>query len=70
MRHMKINNTYISDRKTVNTKSFCEYYDCGRATAVKLGNVAGAHIQIGRRVLWDISKIDAYIDSISKGEEV
>lgn len=38
----------------------------GRAAAVKIGTDAGARVQIGRRVFWNVKKVQQYIDSISK----
>lgn len=55
----------LSERLTVNTETLAESFDCGRATAVKIGEAAGAKIQIGRRVLWNVKKIQAYLDSIA-----
>jgi len=34
------------------------------ATAVKIGEAAGAKIQIGKRVLWNIGKVKKYLDAI------
>jgi hypothetical protein len=55
----------LSNRLTANTDSLSEYLDCGRATAVKIGEAAGAKIQIGKRVLWNMSKVQSYLDSLS-----
>lgn len=38
---------------------------CGRQTAVKIGTSAGAKIVIGKRVLWNVRKIQAYLDYVS-----
>lgn len=60
------NNKAVSteNRMTVNTETLAEYLDCGRATAVKIGAAAGAKIQIGKRVLWNIGKVKKYLDAI------
>ena len=39
--------------------------DCGRDTARKIGRESGAEIRINRRVLFNIKKVQAYIDSMS-----
>ena len=57
-----------SNRLTANTETLSEYLDCGRATAVKIGEAAGAKIQIGKRVLWNISKIQAYLNNLSAND--
>ena len=46
---------------TVSTETLTELLDCGRVTAKKIGEAAGAKIQIGRRVLWNTEKIRAYL---------
>ena len=51
---------------TVDTPRLMELLQCGRATAVQIGNEAEAKITIGRRVLWNISKIREYLDEISE----
>lgn len=38
----------------------------GRPTAVRVGTDAGARVQIGHRVLWNVQKIQKYIDTISE----
>lgn len=43
-----------------------DYLHCGRKTAVEIGSAANARIQVGRRVLWNIKKIQQYIDSITE----
>lgn len=49
----------------VDTFKLREVLNSGRATAVKIGKNAGAEVRIGRRVLWNLSKIQEYIDKIS-----
>ena len=38
----------------------------GYPTAVEIGTAAGARITVGRRVLWNVSKIQKYLDEISE----
>ena len=38
---------------------------CGRVTAVQIGGQAGARIEIGKRLLWNISKVQKYLDTIA-----
>ncbi len=38
---------------------------CGRTTARQIGEDAGAKIVIGRRVLYSVSKVERYIESIA-----
>lgn len=57
------NETQLSERLTANTDTLATLLDCGRATAVKIGEAAGAKIKIGKRVLWNISRVNAYLDA-------
>ena len=54
-------------RILVDSSSLKDLCGCGMATAVKIGNEAGAKVKIGGRVLWRVDKICAYLDSISEG---
>lgn len=38
----------------------------GRSAAVKIGTDAGARVQSGRRVFWNVRKVQQYIDTISE----
>lgn len=51
---------------TVDTKGLKEVLGCGRESALQVGMAAKAEIRIGRRVLWNLSKIQKYLDSVSK----
>lgn len=53
---------------TVTTDGLMEILDCGRDTAVKIGLDAKAKIQVGKRVLWNVEKVQEYLNSISVGE--
>lgn len=50
----------------VDTPGLQEILQSGRKTAVEIGIQAEARVQIGRRVLWNVSKIKKYLDSISE----
>jgi len=38
---------------------------CGEASARKIGEEAGARVNIGRRVLYSVTKVERYIENIS-----
>lgn len=38
---------------------------CGRGAAREIGEAAGARVQIGRRVLWNVDKVREYLYKIS-----
>lgn len=48
---------------TVSTEKLAELLDCGKATARTIGEKANAKIKIGRRTLWNVDKIKAYLNN-------
>ncbi len=62
----------IENRITVNVETLAAMLDCGRGTAMKIGERAGARVNIGgSRVLFSVSKVRRYIDEHTgqEGEE-
>ena len=53
------------DKICVTTEGLQDLLDCGRATAVEIGGQAGARIEVGKRLLWNVSKVQKYLDSIA-----
>lgn len=53
------------DRLAITTERLQGVLDCGRPTAVEIGTLAKARIEVGRRVLWNVSKVQKYLDSIA-----
>ena len=56
----------VSDYKAVDTEKLQGLLMAGRRTAIKIGTEAGARIQVGKRVLWNVSKVQKYLDQISE----
>ena len=54
------------DKICVTTEGLQDLLDCGRATAVEIGGQAGARIEVGKRLLWNVSKVKSYIDSLAE----
>jgi len=50
----------------VDTEQLQVLLGCGRKIATDIGNAAEARIQIGRRILWNVRKVEKYLDSISE----
>lgn len=50
---------------TVDTNGLQTILSCGRSTAVQIGMDAEAKVLIGRRVLWNIAKIQEYLNTVS-----
>ena len=49
------------------TPELASMLGCGEMTAVKIGTEAKARIKIGRRVLWNIAKVQEYLNTLSEG---
>ena len=56
----------MEDRKMVDTASLQALLSSGRKTAVEIGTAAQARVQVGRRVFWNVKKVQQYIDAISE----
>lgn len=56
----------IGDYKAINTEELQGILMSGRKTAIEIGMAAGARIQVGRRVLWNVDKVQKYLDEISE----
>lgn len=66
MRATNQNESIISqDRLAVTTERLQNILDCGRPTAVEIGTLAKARVEVGRRVFWNISKVQKYLDTIA-----
>ena len=50
---------------TVTTEELQSMLSCGRKSAVDIGELAEARVQIGKRVLWNVEKVKIYINLIS-----
>jgi len=53
-------------KAAVDTCGLMQMLSCGRETAVRIGTDAGARIQLGRRVLWNVRKIQTYLDEVAQ----
>lgn len=56
-----------TNRLAVPTKELQSMMCCGRDTALKIGMSAKARIKVGKRVLWNVAKIQEYLNQISEG---
>lgn len=66
MNKTRLQTTLDANQVTVNTERLPEMLGCGICTARKIGEAAGAKIVIGKRVLWSVAKIRAYLESIAE----
>ncbi len=49
------------------TPELASMLGCGEATAIKIGTEAKARMKVGRRVLWNIAKVQEYLNTLSEG---
>lgn len=63
MRKTKSNNE--TDALMITTEQLMKKLNCGYKSAVRLGTEAKARIYIGRRVWYNVSKIEAYLEQIA-----
>lgn len=61
----KTKKNYSENRITVDAETLASMLNCGRATAAKIGIDSGARVQIGRRVLYKVDRIEKYLDQLS-----
>lgn len=52
-------------RMLVTTPELQSILGCGRVSAVKIGERAKARVEIGRRVLWNTTKLQDYLNEIA-----
>ena len=50
----------------IDTAELQQMLCAGRKTATEIGMAAGARIKVGRRVMWNVKKISAYLDQITE----
>ena len=55
----------VMNQVSVTTENLQNILDCGRPTAVEIGTLAKARVEVGRRVLWNVSKVQKYLDMIA-----
>lgn len=67
MRHAKYKPTENSF--LVDTNGLKDLLQSGRDNSVKIGIAAGARVQIGKSVRWNVEKVKQYIEKIS-GQEL
>lgn len=57
--------TATENNMAISTDELMNRLQSGRKTALEIGMKAGARVQIGRRVLWNVKKVQEYLDVIS-----
>lgn len=63
-----IDNRSRSNRVTVDTPGACEMFSCGRATAEKIAEAAGAIVYVGRRKFFLVDKMQRYLEAQAAGK--
>lgn len=60
------NNIPLNQKIACNTEELQQLLSCGRYTAVKIGRDADAALYYGRTVLWNVQKIQNYVNRMSE----
>ncbi len=55
----------LTRKLTVDTEELQQILSLGRKSAVEIGNSAGARIVIGKRIVWNLQKIQEYLYNIA-----
>ena len=60
----KTHNSNSTEKRAVDIKELKEMLGCGRVTAERIGADANARFRVGRRVLYNVNKVQSYIDGL------
>ncbi len=55
----------LTKKLTVDTEELQQILSLGRKSAVEIGNMASARIVIGKRIVWNLQKIQEYLYDIA-----
>ena len=58
-------NIDLSRKLAVNTEELQQILSLGRKSAVEIGNSASAKIVVGKRIVWNLQKIQEYLYDIA-----
>ena len=61
----KFNGVDIQNKIAITTSELQAMLSCGRYSAVQIGDLAKARIQIGKRIFWNVEKVKSYINKVS-----
>lgn len=61
----QFNGVDIQNKIAITTNELQAMLSCGRYSAVQIGELAEARIQIGKRIFWNVEKVKSYINLIS-----
>lgn len=61
-----MDNQKLQPNILVNTKKLMQSLNCGKPTAIKIGTDAKAKVCVGRKILWNVAKIQQYLYDIAE----
>lgn len=61
----QFNDISIQNKIAITTSELQAMLSCGRYSAVQIGELAEARIQIGKRIFWNVEKVRSYVNLIS-----
>lgn len=52
-----------TQKLAVSTATLADMLDCGKVYAKKIGDAANARIQVGGKILWNVEKIQNFLNT-------
>lgn len=65
MRKTNVEPVEFKDKLAMGSAELSQALGCGKPMAIQIGSQAKARVQVGKRVLWNLNKIQRYLDSIA-----
>ncbi len=65
MRATTMSDVPTSERVTLTSKELQALLGCGKDAAKEIGTKANAKIKVGRRVFWNVQKVQEYLNKVS-----
>ena len=56
----------LKQKMLVDTANLMKLLDCGKHTAIEIGNLAHAKVCFGRKLFWNVKLIQQYVDCIAE----
>ena len=56
----------VQNKIAITTNELQAILSCERYSAVQIGDLAEARIQVGKRIFWNVEKVKSYINQISE----
>lgn len=65
---IRTNRTEYNERILIDADALQTTLNCGKCTAEKIAAAAGAVVRVGKRKLYNVKKLETYLESIAGAE--